>query len=152
MRGVPGSGKSTTARELAGDTGVICSADDFFVDENGNYNYDGSKIGKAHIWCQNKFYMSLSKGKTPVIVDNTNTTKKEFSSYIQTGIKFGYSVEIKYPDNKLWNACGEALSDPELTPENRNFIILRASELFAKRNVHGVPKETIVKMLDRFQF
>ena len=37
----------TQFRELKGDTGIICSTDDFFV-ENGRYNFDPSMLGKNH--------------------------------------------------------------------------------------------------------
>jgi adenylate kinase family enzyme len=47
MRGVPGSGKSTKAKQLAGIKGLIYSTDDFFM-KNGDYVYDPSKIGEYH--------------------------------------------------------------------------------------------------------
>ena len=41
MRGLPGSGKSTLVNAISkvydGETPVICSADHYFVDENGVY-------------------------------------------------------------------------------------------------------------------
>lgn len=43
MRGLPGSGKSTTAKKLAGSEGVVYSTDDFFM-VKGKYQYDSSKI------------------------------------------------------------------------------------------------------------
>jgi adenylate kinase family enzyme len=36
MRGLPGSGKSTKAKVLAGEQGVIFSTDDFFI-VNGKF-------------------------------------------------------------------------------------------------------------------
>jgi adenylate kinase family enzyme len=47
MRGVPGSGKSTKAKKLAGSNGVIYSTDDFFM-KNGEYVYDVKFIGDYH--------------------------------------------------------------------------------------------------------
>lgn len=44
MRGLPGSGKSTKAKKIAGSQGVVYSTDDFFM-VKGQYVYDGSKIG-----------------------------------------------------------------------------------------------------------
>ena len=35
MRGVPGSGKSTKAKLLAGNKGVVYSTDDFFINKHG---------------------------------------------------------------------------------------------------------------------
>jgi NEDD4-binding protein 2 len=47
MRGVPGSGKSTKAKKLAGTDGLIYSTDDFFM-KNGEYVYDVKSIGEYH--------------------------------------------------------------------------------------------------------
>lgn len=44
MRGVPGSGKSTKAKKLAGNAGYIFSTDDFFI-VKGEYVYDPKMIG-----------------------------------------------------------------------------------------------------------
>jgi NEDD4-binding protein 2 len=47
MRGLPGSGKSTKAKALAGEEGLIFSTDDFFM-VNGKYEYDAKMIGDYH--------------------------------------------------------------------------------------------------------
>lgn len=47
MRGLPGSGKSTKAKKIAGNEGVIYSTDDFFM-INGKYTYDPKLIGENH--------------------------------------------------------------------------------------------------------
>ena len=44
MRGLPGSGKSTKARKIAGQFGVVYSTDDFFM-VNGEYKFDPKMIG-----------------------------------------------------------------------------------------------------------
>jgi adenylate kinase family enzyme len=47
MRGLPGSGKSTKAKKIAGNFGVIFSTDDFFM-VNGKYTYNPQMIGEYH--------------------------------------------------------------------------------------------------------
>ncbi|MBP9839028.1 MAG: hypothetical protein KBC84_10000 [Proteobacteria bacterium] len=47
MRGLPGSGKSTKAKKIAGNVGVVYSTDDFFM-VNGKYMYDSKLIGDNH--------------------------------------------------------------------------------------------------------
>jgi adenylate kinase family enzyme len=47
MRGLPGSGKSTKARKIAGEVGVIYSTDDFFMID-GKYIYNPKLIGDYH--------------------------------------------------------------------------------------------------------
>lgn len=50
IRGIPGSGKSYLARELAQESQspYICSADDFF---GPDYDFDVSRLAEAHASC-----------------------------------------------------------------------------------------------------
>ncbi len=84
VRGIPGSGKSTVAKLLT-RTGDDCEwfhfeADMYFLDKEGNYNWDPSKIGDAHKWCQKHTYDRL-KMEYNVVVSNTFTTLKELRPY-----------------------------------------------------------------------
>ena len=47
MRGLPGSGKSTKAKKIAGHFGIVYSTDDFYM-VNGEYKYDPKMIGEYH--------------------------------------------------------------------------------------------------------
>ena len=44
--GLPGSGKSTKAKELAGTEGIILSTDEFFM-KDGEYQFDFTKCSDA---------------------------------------------------------------------------------------------------------
>jgi adenylate kinase family enzyme len=48
MRGVPGSGKSTTAKMLAGDHGVIHAVDAYHTDEKGNFLWSDEKAEERY--------------------------------------------------------------------------------------------------------
>ena len=58
LRGIPGSGKSTLGEIILQCPGSsspeVLSADNFFIDEKGDYNFDGSKLKQAHNECQLK--------------------------------------------------------------------------------------------------
>ena len=90
MRAIPGSGKSTLAKQIAskaqsnGESVVICSADDYFYQlGNGTYAFDRTKISDAHKYCYRKFCKAVSDNTDLIIVDNTNLSAWEFSSYKQ---------------------------------------------------------------------
>lgn len=124
MRGMPGSGKSFLAKQLAGKTGQIFTADDFFIDEQGNYNWDADKIGYAHQWNHDRTKAAINKGISPVILDNTNVSKFELRNLkplIEYALSKEYETEIKEP-NTSW-----AFNPEEL----------------AKRNTHGLSQEQI---------
>ena len=129
MRGCPGSGKTTLARELRGETGRVFSTDDFFVQSDGEYVFDPNKIAEYHKRNQGKARKAISEGVSPVVIDNTNTTAWEMRPYVETGLRHGYKIQFVEPDTS-WRY------DPD--------------QLFLK-NSHGVPLESIKRMLKRFQ-
>ena len=61
MRGLPGSGKSKVVREIIAKaindhqhSAIVCSADQFFTNPDGEYNFNPSMIAQAHMDCQVK--------------------------------------------------------------------------------------------------
>lgn len=138
MRGVSGSGKSTMAnqfrefaRQLLEARSVIFSTDDYFLNEDGEYEFDGSKLGKAHQWNQGRVRVALhNECWDIIIVDNTNTMLWEMKPYVDAGLK--YDADIFFYQTH------------ELT--NRGML-----DEFYHRCRHGVPREVIEKQYDRFQ-
>jgi len=96
LRGMPGSGKSTLAQRFvtkSPEVWVHLEADMYFVDEEGNYAFESSKIKHAHQWCQSKTEDSLSHGFN-VVVSNTFTTKWELRPYFDIADVFGIVPEV----------------------------------------------------------
>ncbi|XP_013405628.1 NEDD4-binding protein 2 [Lingula anatina] len=127
LRGLSGSGKSTLAREICFE-GKILSSDDYFL-KNGVYDFKIEELGEAHN--ENKLLAkeAMEKGLNPVVIDNTNSMRWEMKAYVVLAQKYGYHVEILEP-NTPWK--------------------FNVKEL-AKRNTHGVPKERIRSMLQRYE-
>ncbi|XP_051535557.1 NEDD4-binding protein 2-like 2 [Myxocyprinus asiaticus] len=130
LRGVPGSGKSTLARELlsTGPNGMILSTDDYFFQEN-RYVFDPTLLGDAHDWNQKRAERAMLEGRSPIIIDNTNVKAWEMKPYVEMASEHRYRVDFLEPDTH-WKYDPAQLE---------------------KRNKHGVPQETIAKMLDRFE-
>lgn len=133
MRGLPGSGKSTKAKELVGE-GVIHSTDSFFEDPStGEYKFDPSKIGEYHQKNLEAAVDSMRKGITPVIIDNTNIKRWEFKKYTDAADHFGYEVKF-------------VILDPTNYTENE------IQELVERqKRTHNVPKEAIIRMLKNWE-
>ena len=92
IRGVSGSGKSTVAK-LFGEDAVICTADDFFYDSDGNYNFNANHLSIAHEQCFRKFLRALNNPDVDtIVIANTNTQQKEFQKYIDEAEKHGSMV------------------------------------------------------------
>lgn len=98
LRGGSGAGKSTWIKTNYPDA-VIFSTDTFFMDADGIYRFDPTKLGEAHNQCLRNF-IGLCQLPGPkfetatVIVDNTNSTISEFGPYAQVALVYGHSVEI----------------------------------------------------------
>ena len=128
MRGVPGSGKSTKAQNL-GQGGVVYGTDEFFTQPDGQYVFDVKKLGHNHEQNRLRTEQAMLKEISPIVVDNTNVTIKEVRPYYELAQKYGYSVRFEESDTP-WR-----FDVDELT----------------KRNTHGVPREKIQEMVEKYQ-
>lgn len=133
FRGLPGSGKSTAARTLyeetinKGLTAVICSADSFMIDEQGQYAFDPNNLKRCHSSCFELARASINANIDVVIIDNTNVCRWEYQHYVRLGKQAGYVVEVVEVGNKF------------------------DLELYAHRNQHSVPIATLQKMAARWE-
>lgn len=111
VRGIPGSGKTTYANTMAkslaySPSDVVCSADDFMLDENGEYNYHPSKLNYAHTMCFEKFKSLVDNGVEHVFVANTSTRKSEYERYQQYAESKGYVVFVIEMSQSFQNVHG----------------------------------------------
>ena len=100
MRGVPGSGKSTTAKRLVGE-GVIHSTDTiieskhdynkFFKDMIDSKNF--APLSRVHSENLKNAKKSMDEGISPVIIDNTNIKANEPKAIVEHALKLGYANE-----------------------------------------------------------
>ncbi|RQM26291.1 hypothetical protein B5M09_003463 [Aphanomyces astaci] len=99
LRGVPGSGKSTTSRSIAalcaanGWSVRVCSADSCF-DQSGGYKFDKSKLPLAHAQCQHEVQDAMKSTVDVVVVDNTNMDARHVHAYVADGRAAGYKVHV----------------------------------------------------------
>jgi predicted kinase len=87
LRGIPGSGKTTFANVILqqpnNNPQEILSADDFFEDENGEYNFDPTKLKEAHNYCQFRCSERMRQQKVRIVVANTFTQEWEMDEYFK---------------------------------------------------------------------
>jgi predicted kinase len=126
LRGLPGSGKSTLANQI-GD--IHFEADMYFIDENGEYAFNGADIKKAHQWCQSQVELAMIQNhitdgldSSDIVVSNTFTQEWEMEPYYKLAESYGYRVF-------------------SLIVEKRQY----------GENIHGSPADKIQIMKDRFE-
>lgn len=135
MRGAPGSGKSYLAKEIVDATTCdeycqhIFSSDDFFYDSHGNYQFAPHRLGEVHENNRQRVNHYACRGWSPIIVDNTNMKVWEMKSYFDIAMRCGYLVYI-LEANTSWSKSPGRL---------------------AMKNSHGVPKESIERMLNGYE-
>ena len=149
MRGIPGSGKTTAAKDLASGFGkipggfltescvtyfvtddgkkiaAIHSTDEFFM-KDGEYRWTQSDLHRNHT-ANHKAFCESMKNKIPLVIcDNTNSTRKEFWRYKSAAEENNYLVSF------------HELPHPTVAEANA-------------RNTHNVPSDVIKKMIERWE-
>jgi predicted kinase len=153
MRGLPSSGKSYRAKELAGTTGVILSADEYFYkfvepENPEKYCFKPSHIGHAHKWNQVRAQKLIEQGHPLIIIDNTNTTPSEAKAYVEYAVPQDYTVRFEEPTSPWWLEHA-----PLLRNKRENKAKLKEFALFlAKKSEesHCVPAWSLERMLWRW--
>lgn len=127
--GVSGSGKSHRTAQLVaglpqGATHLVCSADQWMVNDQGIYEFNPERLGYCHRRSEGHFEEALAAGVNLVISDNTNLKGSDRSPYIKMAWRAGYRVEMHLIE-----------ADPAVA--------------FA-RQLHGCPEETHNEQVRRF--
>ncbi|XP_076779953.1 NEDD4-binding protein 2-like 1 isoform X2 [Arvicanthis niloticus] len=102
LRGLPGSGKTTLARQLQHDypRALIFSTDDFFSREDGAYEFNPNFLEEAHEWNQKRARKAMRNGISPIIIDNTNLHAWEMKPYAVMALENNYEVIFREPDTR----------------------------------------------------
>ncbi len=121
VRGLSGSGKTTLANKLCP---FVYSADDWFYDNKGNYNFDPSQLADAHENCFSNVELAMVDGEKDdddiLAVANTFSQAWEAEPYFKLAEKYGYSPFVVECQNTF-------------------------------DNVHGVPQSSVDAMRDRWE-
>lgn len=131
MRGISGSGKSTLVNiiQKVYPEAVVCSADFYFIMEDGSYRFQGDCISYAHLDCQKNAREACVQQMNVVVIDNTNIRRWEMKLYLDMAREFNYVVVPVRPRTK-WR-------------ENPYELV--------RRNKHGVGLDVIQKKVRMFE-
>ena len=121
IRGLPGSGKTTLAKQLVRERHVHLyrEADQYFTCLSGIYFFQPHRLKDAHAWCQMQVRTALGAGLS-VAVSNTFVQRWEIAPYVEMA--------------QRWN-----------TP----FTIMQCTGEWG--SVHDVPPSTIERMRQRWE-
>jgi len=133
LRGLPGAGKSALANELLNvhadatiawgdeEKAISIEADDYFIDENGEYNFDPGKLEEAHSYCRERYQKALHEHVNCIIVSNVSAEKKHVDWYKEEAELYGYM-----------------------------FISLIVENRDQRKSIHNVPAKSVQNMARKF--
>lgn len=153
MRGLPSCGKSHTAKNLAGDTGVVCETDEYFYTQVGDdphkYDYRKDLLPEARRWNFERFKRAVTAGVTPILVDRGNGLNRESQDYALYAANHGYRVELREPESEWWQEIRVLLKYKHITKEILHEWADRLAEM--SRTGHRVPASTIRDWMDKWR-
>jgi len=132
VRGLPGSGKTTRAREIVGTSGAMRLEADMFFELKGSYKFDSKLLPVAHIWCYS-LVVSLLYGDLDVVVSNTFTKLWELENYLAIpnlieGVTISI-IEMKTQYESIHNVPPEKIEQMknrwEEIPEDWKYNVIR---------------------------
>lgn len=154
MRGLPSCGKSYTARQVAGQRGLVCETDEFFHTQIGKdpdkYNYDNKLRDVSRQWNYERFMKAVDAGVTPIVVDRGNSLSLESQRYARYAVERGYAVKLKEPDSPWWQEIRVLLKYRDYT---KAILDAWAERLAAmSRSTHRVPAPTIRRRMEKWKW
>lgn len=142
LRGLPGSGKSTYARQLIQkylmdpekisrmNGAVVFSTNDLFYDPDGYYQFDGAALSDYHQRTLNRVTDALKAEISLVILDNLNIKHRHYRHYVRIARAFHYNVQVL--------DIGSITDTAEI-------------EKYKTRQLHNVPHNTYQKYIDEWE-
>lgn len=126
LRGIPGSGKTTLADDIATKFCILhCSADTYRL-VDGQYIYRPEDNSKAHALCMRAYIEGVQSYKdrdAVIVVDNTNINLIEMTPYLAVANVYGWDVVI--------------------------VTLMTPPSIAEPRNLHNVPPRKVQSMYDR---
>lgn len=119
LRATAGAGKSTFC-DLIAEPKVVCCAD-FFFEKDGKYDWNGARLGAAHLQCLDDFKRALADpGVANIIVANTNCKERDFSVYVEEAEKLNVPVTFVVLEKRHNNDNIHGVPDAVIAQQEQN--------------------------------
>ena len=124
LRGLPGSGKTTLAKELCENGKYpVFSVDDYFTHSSTNeYKFEFDKNHLAYKKCEDNVKQKMIKKSPKIFIDNVFSLEWEMEPYFKLASEFNYRIFV-------------------VTVENRH----------KNKNIHKISEDQIKKMAEKYK-
>jgi hypothetical protein len=149
MRGVYSCGKTTRARELAGDTGKVLEVDAYFeveTDEGIEYEYRKADISRARKHVYRELKRAMKEGISPIVIDRDNGPSPYSKKLMTRVVMSGYTPKLAEPTSSTWKELRAMLENREKV-EIRSFAEIAEKLAKLSRDTHRVSRERIFGVL-----
>ena len=124
VRGISGSGKTTLAETLAASSGgTVNSADNWFVNDKGEYKWEGRLLPWVHQKCLDKTEEDMIMGVSHIFVANTFAPERELRPYFEIAEKHNYKVFSIVVENRHGNENVHDVPEASLTKQRNRFKV-----------------------------
>lgn len=146
VRGTPGSGRTTKANALKGDTGIVVSPDDYSAAPGSAHV---AKLPAAQQYAEDAAERLMCNSHPLVIVDNFNYYPFDYAVYLRLANTYGYTVKVVEPDSPQWLAVKPLLEAMRHRPSDLEDIdaLKTHAEALAAKSHNDVPASVVLKML-----
>lgn len=115
LRGLPGSGKTTLAKLLSGETWPVFSIDDYFTDPvTQAYHFRFEDNHLAYKACEAGTEQAMKAQSEKIFLHNTFTLAWEIEPYFKLAALHGYQVFVATVENYHGNKNRHEVSDEQL--------------------------------------
>jgi predicted kinase len=127
LRGLPGAGKTTLAKVLAGAKWPVFSIDSYFTDPaTGKYEFKFDENHLAYKQCENKTREAMKNGVEKIFIDNAFTLEWEIDPYFKLASEYGYTVHVTTVENRHGGKNSHNISEDQLKKMAEKYkVILR---------------------------
>ncbi len=154
MRGLPSSGKSFSAKKIAGPDGIVLETDQYFYEIVGTdpqrFDYDESLLPQARDWVFEKLCAAIVEQRSPIVLDRGNGRNAETKRFAVYARDHGYRLELREPDSPWWLELRVLLKyRSQLNPAVLDAWADRLAAI--NRSTHRVPRSVIRRWMDSWK-
>lgn len=148
LRGLPSSGKSTRARELVAEAGVVFEFDEYFTTRQG-FEWSSAHLDDAREWHVERVQSALEQGLSPIVLDDDNGLGRTTRRCVRLALAQGYRIEFREPSSPWWQEIRRLLADKHANRANLERWAAKLAGL--NRSTHRVSAASILRRMQRWQ-